>query len=1422
MSVVEVVQRAFWALCLLFPYLLGPASARILMHGQPGPFVDVSPVSSLLVIAAYLFVSSGVAVFLLDGLIQVSRRATISLAIMLGVISAWYTWQSEHLVGVLIVILGFLVSRHRQQVKDLEAPDDQPLYIFAIDEETDLFGEKLEPDKASQEPTPPARGWISRVARFLWSAICFIGSPALLQFSLYVVTLLWMEWVMSFDATVFQPTATIVTFETPTTTTTKYSGSSYSSPIATPVGKSTWMQSATSTTMPTALPSAMPSTMPTAMPAPAAMEGALHDWLSAVGTPPRVPWILLYYFRLPSSIAYGVTMLALQLFRFRSAIYASLSVAFAILIASDFAATSLMNWMNRNGISPFVGLIIVIAVFMTSLQFLNRCTAPLWNAYLLENFATKTAEYDFKCLVAKLFNEWEEAYKALCKLIKDSDKLTGKVGEQSRRIDNQTTKIRSLRESKADKDALETTSQSLEQLDTRVSSLSSEKADATLLDKAIDGFQRLSVGFFNLSETKANTTDLDITNGTLEELSGTVGVLQTSKANATEVATLRDDLDAAKEEAAENTSTLAELQNTKANTTDVIASNLDILKVKKDTSTNTTSLEELRSTKADAKDLENITSRIDGMGTQHGHLTNRVYNLETDKNKMKERLSAEEDATKTFKAGLGAAQSSLGDLRQADVWHSQAISKLQDQKASVKEYNALKSHFDEYKKKTDAKSRQDAKDKAGMMEQIANLTELAEDLQDKIDALQASFVKREDLQQLKIDTISRNNQTLQAHKELETSVETRFTAATESVDELRSETNSQHDELVQAHEALETNIDSRFTAAAEETQAVQADLDEHKEDVDERLGVLDDVNYNQFQALEKHFQEHVEASKEQKIPERVDAIQQRLNSLGDQRINDETLSTKVHAIVDRILNGKKLRAVFNAVEEDNFEQKELFEDVQAVIEEKLGSKDFQDRIYATLLDKQIASNNKPLGDPPGVNTGGQATSPGNSSHQHTTDNAIIRNGSLLGDPPGVITGGDLPNCDGDESFNGLQTIPEDSSFHDGVVENDLGSGDRPFGDPSEVNTGGRATYPDSPSSEAQPLVDGSSYQTLEADQQDTDDGSDGTVQPKRWKGKGPCEPDHLTYSMLFDRDDDEETDEDDDEEQDEDGGDDHDGDDDESDDDNGGPGPGPSSGGGNFHGHNGASGHDDDNQDGDDDGAPGPSSGGGSHHSPSSQSSRACDFHAHNGHNGEHDGVHDCAPGPSSAGGNSHSSSGSSPRGGSFHGHRSVSTDDSDDQDGDDGAPGPSSGSSSTHSQNGASGEADGEPEASGEQAGDHKAANEPRNRASNQKARRDKYLERKHAKKEQERQERQEAKQRKRQARQARQAPKRPEAPESPDADAGQNTRRRRPRGKGGKGQEANGQAANGQGANAQGGRGQGGRGQGRRLNRRRAQPTA
>lgn len=550
--------------------------------------------------------------------------------------------------------------------------------------------------------------------------------------------------------------------------------------------------------------------------------------------------------------------------------------------------------------------------------------------------------------------------------------------------------------------------------------------------------------------------------------------------------------------------------------------------------------------------------------------------------------------SKKLENRVDAAQAEILFLHDASLGHDESISRIETNAVEARnDMTKLQTLVNDNHEESDAKiSKLEKKiedselENADLRKGLSDCLGKVEDMQKKMGAEVAGQVKREDLQQVREEAAS---------------------TADQMVKQLRSETHVQHGQVMQAHSDLEASVDKRIAAETDAREAFQKESKSRHNGMREDIGAMDRATDDKFKSASAQLQGvtarldtisttiNTASQTSTQALELVKAVKEQGTGSVDEIHVNEHIWRLVHRYMENFMVSDTFRAAVKDAQLTVKQQSKLDQvraGVRAYAEKRLESKEFQDQICAYIIERQALDNNL-SGDPAEVISEGRTSSPGiGPSDSDPADDNTIGNEDPPGDPPGVISGGQATLPGGMSSDdNTTSTTPEDCTTPDAGDHH--GTRGAPHGEPPGGYPGGHAGGLGGSTSDGSSGDGGGAEPRPSGEDSDDDD----TPRPKQWKGKGPAEPDNLTYEQLYgpatleqpggEQVEDTEEEETDDENDDDDDA--HDGDDGHESDDDGPPGPPPENDG--SHGDSGAGGNDgdDDDQDGDDDGAPGPS-----------------------------------------------------------------------------------------------------------------------------------------------------------------------------------------------------------------------------------------
>lgn len=473
------------------------------------------------------------------------------------------------------------------------------------------------------------------------------------------------------------------------------------------------------------------------------------------------------------------------------------------------------------------------------------------------------------------------------------------------------------------------------------------------------------------------------------------------------------------------------------------------------------------------------------------------------------------------------------DGAQADIKSLNDASKAHDESISMIETNAEESRNDISKlqavvtdntkesgariSKLEQESKDNKRENADLRNGLNHCQGKVEDMQSNMQTIEAGQVKHDDLQQVRKDASD----------------------ASQKVDQLRAETDSQHGQAMQATRDLEARVDSRVAATTESvakledtvkslqtmhrgTSAKFAETDvdigaarTEVAEVNTRLDTISDKIDNAIQASTDALQrvQTVQAAQAAQAQQAVQAVQPPPGGWVSKAEVDAYIHNQVVECMKDFMVSDSFHAAVNHAQltKKQIQQERLRAQVHAAAEELLGRKEIQEKICANIMERQALDNNL-SGDPAEVVSEGRASSPGvGPSDSNPADDNTTGNDDPPGDPPGVISGGraTLP-CGMSSDDDTTSATPEDSTTSDDAGDHH-GARGAPHGEPPGGYPGGHAGGLGGSTSDG-PSDDGGGAEPRPSGE-DSDD--DDTPRHKQWKGKGPAEPDNLTYEQLY-------------------------------------------------------------------------------------------------------------------------------------------------------------------------------------------------------------------------------------------------------------------------------------------------------------------
>lgn len=825
------------------------------------------------------------------------------------------------------------------------------------------------------------------------------------------------------------------------------------SPTPTPVARRTWRVAAISTPMPT------PTPTPTAAPEPSPQPEAARvvfsveplEFLPSLlnfDLPDPTP-VLEWYFGLPGQAQDLCIALTLLLCWYFSGLLMQLVAALAILVAAYLISAAILALLLIYQFTPEQSLAIVLPVEWALVAII--CYARFRLKRLASMAGTNAAD-----------------------LAKVSDKIESLRSMTSSFVDHVLDKCNNLR-AKVDEivDSANTIIDNVNRLMELVKDHGSQLKD--------HGSQLKNYGsqLASLFQAKSSTDrDLHGIRNQLDKLSRSLGSVRgLSQEDCDLLIEVRDQV--------------KRMEATKADKTalDELVRKLQALAAR---------VENLPDDKADKTVVNEISKQLED-------LIGSLDEVQRDQSVLEARADR-------FEKRVDDAQADITSLKTASEEQVEAISSIETNfKASRNRITGLDRDFERNRKETDAKisklekkSEDRERENAELRKGFDHCQGKVEDMQSNMKTIEAGQLKQDDLQQvrneassdasqkvnqLRSKTDSQHVQAMQAHSDLEASVDKLRAASTESVEKL--------EDTVKSHNTMHHETSVKFAETDVNIGAVRTELAEVNTRLDTISAKIDNASQASTDALQ-----------------RAEVVQPPASGWVSKAEVDAYIHDQIVEFMKDFMVSDTFRvAVHHAqLTKKQIQQQRLRDQVYEFAEELLGETDVQEKIYASFLERQARDNNLLQGDPPGVVPGGRASSPGvGPSDTHPADDNTTGNDDPPGDPPGVISGGQATLTGGLSSDNDTtSTTPEDSTTSDDAGDHH-GTRGAPHGEPPGGYPGGHAgglggSTSDGPSGNgggAEPRPSG----------EDSDD--DDTPRPKQWKGKGPAEPDNLTYEQLY-------------------------------------------------------------------------------------------------------------------------------------------------------------------------------------------------------------------------------------------------------------------------------------------------------------------
>lgn len=956
-------------------------------------------------------------------------------------------------------------------------------------------------------------------------------------------------------------------------------------PTPTPIAKSTqaWIGTAMSTPMPTPIPEPTPTATPEPEPVPAHIKPNDANRLFDFELPDPTP-ILKWYFSLPPSSQYTVIVISLMVLWCLSKPLIILAAHLAVLAIAYFFSAAVIALLLVYGFTTEQSIAISLPADFALIGSL------WWVIFRLKNLAaasnTNAASLaELRCLLATATKSNDASLSELRCLLQESIKYI-KSG-----MDDMTELIQRLQ------DVIDFVNRTIKRVNEHETRFTDHANDINHLGKEVN--------------TKA---DLEQTKRILEKLHEKIADLETSKADAPLLREVQRKVDSLRR-LAENT------RKEKADATELEAVRMELKRM-------IDLVDEMKETKEDRGDLTELTKRLDEQAAT-------VAGMLTSQDKLTKVVEEQ-------KTNLGIARADITTLSEASNRYDSSISNLENRaKELERKANDHNSQIPNDRKNAKERMAKIEEENVSLKQDVDKLQRHVTDMQNRMAAIETGHGQhREDMQKLQHDVIDTD----------------------QKVNKLRSDTDSQHDQVTRTHNDFAATVNTRLTdsdkAVNQAKEQAQSGLDKQGKWVSNEVSNVTGNIRNDFHEhtvnTDKNFVDssmRIDGLDESisNILQRVEAIESQQNGSIPQLGADESTRDRFDQYMEDFLVSMRFRAALENTQLTLKKQSKrdlMRAEVRDVTHEVLYSEDFQNQIFAYIMDRRAHENNLLLGDSPAVGSDGRA-SPDQvepSTSPAASDNTA-GNDDPLGDSPGVVNGGQA-TLPGDMSSDDTTSpiIPEESAIPGDVDDHHVTRGVPP-GEPPGANLRGRSTSLVGSTSDGASDDDGTGSRP-------SGESDDDTPKPKQWEVKEPRESGHLTDERAHDPairkqpggEQEEETDEEKTDDEADDDGDDNSDDDDSDDDDPSGPPPGS----GGFHGHDGTGDDDDDDEDGDNGGAPRPFTGlGASRSAPGLASSRYAssplsgsgDFHGNNRIGGNDDEAHDRdggrAPGPFSGLGDS-------------------------------------------------------------------------------------------------------------------------------------------------------------------------------------------
>lgn len=819
-------------------------------------------------------------------------------------------------------------------------------------------------------------------------------------------------------------------------------------PTPTPVAKS--IVTIMSTTMPTPMPAPTPTAIPEPMPEPEPMPAhdeplkLLHSLIDFDIPDPKP--LLVWYFELPPASQYTVIVISLLLAWCLSKPLIALAVLLLSLASAYLAAAAVLPLLSIYGFTPKQSLhivlpaaLVLIGGILRAIFWLKNLASTSWKntaglAHIksdLENLhvqselgledTRKSISAVFTILrgllrcvarIKTMASEQGESIKKLNSLIKslvmdkankvDLDGIANTLKELSE-------KIGEFEGSKANDSLLREVQNNLGSLSSSIDGLQAKKADAEDLKKFQQELQGLRNRFDNLQKTEANDTEIANISRQFKELEDTfTGISNTQSQHVTSISTLRGQMTGARTEikslrtaSTQNAEMIGKLDEQSKESKKAIKDVIDrAAKDKEDANKRISRLEKenarVKKENADVKQ-ENVSVKQENSG-----LRQENDSLQVDMKIMDKRMNAVEKKQVT--------QKDLKELREniaSDV--DQKVSQLRSETGSEHD-QAVQEHKDL---------------QASVDTRFAGSTQAVNDLRKEFEAGQEQLRQEqvklsEDSEKKLFPLIGGVENSLNEHK---TDVCNRFDGISGRIVAADGKTS----DVLERVEAVESQRDN-FIARSEVDDYIRKQIEEYMETF---------MVSHTFRA----------------------AVHDAQLTLKQQYQRDR-LRNQVHQLTEEFLGEKEIQEKIYA----NFKERQALNNLPGgppgVISGGRAGSPGVDPSNSPAAPPNTDGNDDLPGDPAEVVTGGRATLPGGMSSDNTTTPTIPEASTIpddvddhhgtrgvpLGEPPGELPirhasslGGST--SDGPSGDDGTGPLPSGGGNDDMLQPKQLGDGD---------------------------------------------------------------------------------------------------------------------------------------------------------------------------------------------------------------------------------------------------------------------------------------------------------------------------------------------------------------------------------------------